>query len=82
MQLSCFETKLPNLMLKTLSKQLLGSLPLDIAPPKSLIHMFLVIFFTSFTLRIFVNLMFRQLTLSSFQLWEILAQSDKRIGDQ
>jgi hypothetical protein len=33
MQLSCFETKLPNLMLKTLPKQLLGSLPLDIALP-------------------------------------------------
>ncbi len=26
-QLCCFETKLPNLMLKTVSKQLLGSLP-------------------------------------------------------
>jgi hypothetical protein len=33
MQLSCFETKLPNLMLKTRPKQLLGSLPLDIALP-------------------------------------------------
>jgi hypothetical protein len=33
MQLSCFETKLPNLMLKTWPKQLLGSLPLDIALP-------------------------------------------------
>jgi hypothetical protein len=31
MQLSCFETKLPNLMLKTRPKQLLGLLPLDIA---------------------------------------------------
>jgi hypothetical protein len=33
MQLSCFETKLTNLMLKTRPKQLLGSLPLDIALP-------------------------------------------------
>jgi hypothetical protein len=33
MQLSCFETKLPNLMLKTRPKQLLGSLPLDTALP-------------------------------------------------
>ncbi len=33
MQLSCFETKLPNLMLKTRPKPLLGSLPLDIALP-------------------------------------------------
>jgi hypothetical protein len=33
MQLSCFETKLPNLMLKIRPKQLLGSLPLDIALP-------------------------------------------------
>jgi hypothetical protein len=33
MQLSCFETKLPNLMLKTRPKQLLGSLLLDIALP-------------------------------------------------
>ncbi len=29
-RLSCFETKLPNLTLKTRPKQLLGSLPLDI----------------------------------------------------
>jgi hypothetical protein len=36
MQLSCFETKLPNLMLKTRPKQLLGSLPLDIALPAQL----------------------------------------------
>jgi hypothetical protein len=35
MQLSCFETKLPNLMLKTQPKQLLGSLPLDIALPEA-----------------------------------------------
>jgi hypothetical protein len=33
MQLHCFETKLPNLMLKTQPRQLLGSLPLDIALP-------------------------------------------------
>ncbi len=33
MQLSCFEAKLPNLMLKTWPKQLIGSLPLDIALP-------------------------------------------------
>jgi hypothetical protein len=33
MQLSCFETKLPSLILKTRPKQLLGSLPLDIALP-------------------------------------------------
>jgi hypothetical protein len=33
MQLFCFETKLPKLMLKTLPKQLLGSLPLDITQP-------------------------------------------------
>ncbi len=33
MQLHCSETKLPNLMLKTRPKQLLGSLPLDIALP-------------------------------------------------
>ncbi len=33
MQLSCFETKLLNLILKTHPKQLLGSLPLDIALP-------------------------------------------------
>jgi hypothetical protein len=32
-QLCCFETKQPNLMLKTRPKQLLGSLPLDIALP-------------------------------------------------
>jgi hypothetical protein len=31
MQLRCFETKLPNLLLKTRPKQLLASLPLDIA---------------------------------------------------
>ncbi len=30
-QSHCFETKLPNLKLKTRPKQLLGSLPLDIA---------------------------------------------------
>jgi hypothetical protein len=34
MHLYYFETKLPNLKLKTRPKQLLGSLPLDIAPPK------------------------------------------------
>jgi hypothetical protein len=33
MHLSCFETKLPNLMLKTRPKQLLGYLPLDIVLP-------------------------------------------------
>jgi hypothetical protein len=33
MQLRYFETKLPNLKLKTQLKQLLGSLPLDIALP-------------------------------------------------
>jgi hypothetical protein len=33
MQLSCFETKLPNLMLRTQPQQHLGSLPLDIALP-------------------------------------------------
>jgi len=33
MQLSCFETKLPNLMLKTWPKPLLGSLLLDIVLP-------------------------------------------------
>ncbi len=33
MQLHCSDTKLPNLMLKTRPKQLLGSLPLDIALP-------------------------------------------------
>ncbi len=33
MQLRCFETKLSNLMLKTLLKQLLGFLPLDIVLP-------------------------------------------------
>jgi hypothetical protein len=33
MHLSCFETKLPNLMLKTRPKQLVGSLPLDIVLP-------------------------------------------------
>jgi hypothetical protein len=33
MQLCCFGTKLPNLMLKTWPKQLLGYLPLDIALP-------------------------------------------------
>jgi len=33
MQLNCFETKLSSLMLKTRPKQLLGSLPLDIALP-------------------------------------------------
>jgi len=33
MQLTRFETKLPNLILKTQPKQLLGSLPLDIALP-------------------------------------------------
>jgi hypothetical protein len=33
MQLSCFETKLPNLMLKTQPKQLLGSVPSDLALP-------------------------------------------------
>jgi hypothetical protein len=33
MQLSCFETKLPNLMLKTQLKQLIGSLLLDITLP-------------------------------------------------
>jgi hypothetical protein len=32
-QLHCFETKLPNLMLKPRPKQLLGYLPLDIALP-------------------------------------------------
>ncbi len=32
-QLCSFETKLPNLMLKTQPKQLLGSLPLDIVLP-------------------------------------------------
>jgi hypothetical protein len=35
MQLSCFETKLPNFMLKTRPKQLLGSLQLDIALPSA-----------------------------------------------
>ncbi len=34
MQLSCFETKQPDLELKTRPKQLLGSLPLDIALPE------------------------------------------------
>jgi hypothetical protein len=38
-RLHCFETKLPNLKLKTWPKQLLGSLLLDIALPK---HAFLV----------------------------------------
>jgi hypothetical protein len=33
MQLSRFEIKLPNLILKTRPKQFLGSLPLDIALP-------------------------------------------------
>jgi len=33
MQLVCSETKLPNLMLKTRARQLLGSLPLDIVLP-------------------------------------------------
>jgi hypothetical protein len=33
MQLCCSETKLPNLMLKTQPKQLLGSLPIDIELP-------------------------------------------------
>ncbi len=33
MQLSCFETKLPNLLLKIRPKQLLGYLPLDIPLP-------------------------------------------------
>jgi hypothetical protein len=31
-QFPCFEMKLPNLMLKIKTKQLLGSLPLDIMP--------------------------------------------------
>jgi hypothetical protein len=34
MQLSCFETKLPNLMLKTRPKQPLGYLPLAMALPE------------------------------------------------
>ncbi len=33
MQLHCFETKLPNLLLKTRPEQLLGYFPLDIALP-------------------------------------------------
>ncbi len=32
-QLCCYEVKLPNLKLKLLPKQLLGSLPLDIVIP-------------------------------------------------
>jgi len=36
MQLPCFETKLASLKLKTLPKQLLGSLPLEIALPNKL----------------------------------------------
>jgi hypothetical protein len=36
MQSCCFETKLPNLMLITQPKQLVGSLPLDIAFPRLL----------------------------------------------
>jgi hypothetical protein len=38
MQLHCFETKLSNLILKTQPKQLLGSLPLDIALPGKTSH--------------------------------------------
>ncbi len=41
MQLSRFETKLPNLILKTRPKQLLGSLPLDIALPAKRDHVIL-----------------------------------------
>ncbi len=40
MQLSCFETKRPNLELKTQPKQLLGSLPLDIAFPEETLLVF------------------------------------------
>jgi hypothetical protein len=45
MQLSCFETKLPNLMLKTRPKQLLGSLPLDITLPGGNLRVVLSRFF-------------------------------------
>jgi hypothetical protein len=40
MQLLYFETKLPNLMLKTRPKQLLGSLPLDITLPAVILRDF------------------------------------------
>jgi hypothetical protein len=39
-QLWCFETKLPNLKLKTRPEQLIGYLPLDIALPESLVQFF------------------------------------------
>ena len=48
MQLSYFETKLPNLMLKTRPKQLLGYLPLDIALPVSILQNIIVLLYAKF----------------------------------
>ncbi len=67
MQLHCSETKLPNLMLKTRPKQLLGSLPLDIALPGSFWGVILAF---CFRLILFRSNAFEVLTMFRKKIWQ------------